>query len=218
MYGFWTMSEEQAIGKPRSSSLGGSGPRSRRLILPYDPFYRGHDRSYLLPRIPGGYISKSTLLHDSISRLHGRRGNLVRTFYFPCKQSIRIAHQLYLGPAFSSFSTPISNLRSFESNHTGSNLDPGVERWSVPTSCICPTHISPRLILSHFPLSPPPRSRYWSQKQIKSLERQGYTVLYARDDWSESNSQKEDQSPLSFGPSYLPSSYRLLMSTWVVLE
>jgi hypothetical protein len=82
------MSKEQAIGKPRSSSLGGSGPRSRRLILPDDPFYRGHDRSYLLPRIPGGYISKSTLLHDSISRLHGRRGNLVRTFSVVPLQSI----------------------------------------------------------------------------------------------------------------------------------
>jgi hypothetical protein len=45
------MSKEQAIGKPRSSSLGGSGPRSRRLILPDDPFYRGHDRSYLLLQV-----------------------------------------------------------------------------------------------------------------------------------------------------------------------
>lgn len=37
MYRVWTMSKEQAIGKSGSSSLGAPGPRSRRLILPYDP-------------------------------------------------------------------------------------------------------------------------------------------------------------------------------------
>lgn len=49
-----------------------------------------------------------------------------------------------------------------------------------------------------FPLLPRPAlpSPLLVVKQIKSLERQGYTVLYARDDWSES-SLYEDTSRAS---------------------
>jgi hypothetical protein len=176
MYRVWTMSKEQAIGKPRSSSLGGSGPRSRRLILPDDPFYRGHDRSYLLPRIPGGYISKSTLLHDSISRLHGRRGNLVRTFSVVPLQSIC---------PNSSSPTPVYKSTIFR-----------IKTLRIETRFRCRAMVSPFLLytlgihitktyhnLSYFSPALPALPM---AKQIKSLERQGYTVLYARDDWSES--------------------------------
>lgn len=147
MYGFWTMSEEQAIGKPRSSSLDGSRARSRRLILPDGPFYRGHDRSYLYLGLQVAILASlpcyMTVYHDYMG---GEGIWYASSLLSPCKLSARIAHPLPLS----------TNLRFFGSNHVGSELDSGVERWSVPTSCMSSTHISPRLILSHFPSYTPP--------------------------------------------------------------
>jgi hypothetical protein len=142
VYRVWTMSKKQAIGKSGSSCLGGPGPRSRPLTLPDDPsaadmvdltFYLAFQVA-ILASLP----CYMTVYHDYMG---GEGIWYASSLLSHCKRSARIAHPLPLS----------TNLRSFESNHVGSELDSGVERWSVPISCTSPTHISPRLILSHFP-------------------------------------------------------------------